>query len=307
MSSTPNVPTVPAATDVAAGQQTYNTNAAEASQQGSMVNQTNPFGSLTYNQTGTSANGTPLYTANTQLDPTQQNLLNILNQTKTTAGTQGSNLLSGANYGAIDPSTAIGNATSGLVGGAMNKEIQYLNPYFQQQTDQLDTKLRNQGFAPGDPGYDNAMRAVQNNQGNTVTGFEAQIEPQMYNQAYQTYMTPATLATSLSNFGSPTMPSWVQTPQLSVQPADLTGATSSANQANMAAYQAQLGQNQSMMSGLFGIPTAVLGGLAKGGSLNGLSSLFSGAGAAGAAGAGADISGASLAGLTDALGAAAII
>lgn len=304
MSSSPDVPKVPDPNVTAANQQALNTAAGKESQQGSMVNQNNAYGSLNYQQTGTSPDGTPLYTANTSFSPQQQQLLDILQGTKTAAGNQGQALLTGANYGAQSPGDVIGNSTSGLTQAAMAKEVGYLNPYFTQQTDQLDTKLRNQGFAPGQPGYDNAMRGLQNNQGNTVTGFEANIEPQMWQQATGNYLLPAQLSSALASFGAPTSPnsSFVQTPGLNVQPANLEGDVSSANQANMAAYQAQLGQKNAMMSGLFGIPTAALGGLAKNGSLTGLSGLFSGAGAAG----GADISAGALAGL-EALGPAAII
>lgn len=288
MGSSPQVPNVPDPNVVAANQGTINTKAGQASQAGSNVNQNNAFGSLTYAQTGTSPDGTPLYTANTTLSPEEQQLLTTLQGTQKTAGTAAGNLLTGANYGSVPAAQAIGDATTGLTKDAMDKQVAYLNPYFTTQTSQLDTQLRNQGLAPGQPGYDNAMRALQNNQGNTVTGFLSNIEPQMYQQASQTYQLPASLAGSLAGLGAPTLPnqSFVQTPGLNIQPANLEGDVASANTANMNAYQAQLGQQNAMMSGLFGIPTAVLGGLAKNGSLTGLSGLFGSAGAAGGADAG---------------------
>jgi hypothetical protein len=235
-----------------------------------MTSQVTPTGSLTYNQTGTSSDGTPLYTATTALSAPQQQLLNTLQGTQQTAGTAASKLLSGANYGSVDPATAIGDSTKGLTQAAMGQETNYLKPYFDQQTSQLDTQLRNQGFAPGQPGYDNAMRAVQNNQGNTVTGFLAQMEPQMYQQATQSYQMPETMAGTLAQLGAPTSPTFQNTPQLNIQPANLIGATANAQQAQQQSYQDQLAQSQAMMSGLFGIPTAVLGGMAKSGTLGSL-------------------------------------
>lgn len=302
MSSTPDAPKVADPNVTAQQQQDLNSKAAQSSQAGSMVNQSNPFGNLSYSQTGTSPDGTPLYTASTTLSDANKQLLDILQGTQKSAGQQGNALISGANYGAVSPSDAIGNATSGLVKDAMSKQVSYLSPYFTQQTDQLDTKLRNQGFAPGQPGYDNAMRALQNNQGNTVTGFESQIEPQMFQQAQSTYLMPAQLGGTLAGLGSPTMPAFTPQPGLNVQPANLIGATANAQQAQQQSYQDQLQQSQAMMSGLFGIPTAVLGGWAKGG---GLSSLL-GAGGLGtaAAGAGAD---ATMASLLGTLGTAAIL
>jgi len=270
MSSTPDAPPVADPNAVAANQQALNTKAGTQSQQGSMTNQVTPTGSLTYSQTGTSSDGTPLYTATTALSAPQQQLLDILQGTQKTAGTAGQALISGANYGAASPSDVIGDSTKGLTQAAMTQETNYLKPYFDQQTSQLDTQLRNQGFAPGQPGYDNAMRAVQNNQGNTVTGFLAQMEPQMYSQAYQNYMTPASLGGTLAGLGAPSNPTFQSTPQLAIQPANLIGATANAQQAAEASYQDKLKQSQSMMSGLFGVPTALLGGWAQSGGLSSL-------------------------------------
>jgi hypothetical protein len=282
MGSSPTPPTPTDPNTVAAGQQGYNTAAAQASQQGSMVNQYNPYGSLTYNQTGTSASGTPLYSATENLSPAQQQLLNTYTGTQQTAGNQAANLLGMANYGSVSPSQAIGNATSGLTQQAVNQQTAYLSPYFNQQTSQLDAQLRNQGFSPGQPAYNNAMMALQNNQNNTVTGFISQIEPQMYNQATSSYELPLQMAQSEAQFGAPANvnQNLTQTPGLSIQPADLESATQTAEQMQQQTYQDQLQQNTAMMSGLFGIPTAVLGGLAKSG---GLSSLLSAAPLAAAA------------------------
>lgn len=268
-------PTPPAVTDpnlTATNQQALNTTAGQQSQAGSMVNQNNPYGSLTYSQTGTNANGTPIYTANQSLTSAQQGLLNTQQGTQQTAGTQAGNLLSGAGYGNTSAADALGNATSGLTGQAMQQETSYLQPYFSQQTNSLDAQLKNQGFNPGEPAYDNAMRGLQNNQGNTVTGFLANIEPQMYQQAQSTYTLPAQLAESLGQFATPgsVAQNLTQTPNLTIQPANLIGATANAQQAQQQTYQDQLNQNNAMLGGLFGIGSSVLGGMAKSGGMSSL-------------------------------------
>jgi hypothetical protein len=295
MGSSPTPPPVTDPNVTAANQQSLNTTAGQQSQAGSMVNQFNPYGSLTYSQTGTSASGTPIYTSTENLSPAQQQLLTTLQGTQQTAGNQAGTLLSNANYGATDPATAIGNATSGLTGQAMNQEVSYLNPYFSQQTSQLDTQLKNEGFAPGQPGYDNAMRALQNNQGNTVTGFEASIEPQMYQQATSSYELPLTMATTEAGFASPANvnQNLTQTPALNIQPANLIGATANAQTAQQQTYQDQLQQNNAMMSGLFGVGSAALGGWANSG---GLSSLL-----------GSSLTSAGVPASVDALGEAALV
>src|ERR1700685_4365774 len=73
-------------------------------QAGSNYNQSDPYGSLNYSQTGTGPGGTPIYSSNVSLSPAQQNLLNTLQGSQSTAGTQGGQLLQNANYGAAAPS-----------------------------------------------------------------------------------------------------------------------------------------------------------------------------------------------------------
>ena len=270
MGSSPSAPTPTDPNTVATNQQTLNTNAAQQSQLGSMTNQTTPYGSLTYSQTGTGPNGTPIYTANTTLSPAEQALLTQLQSTQGTAGSQASQLLTAAAYGTKSPTDVIGNATSGLVQQAMGQQVNYLQPFFDQQTSQLDTQLRNQGFAPGTPGYDNAMQNLTKSQGATVTNFESTIEPQMFQQATQDYTLPLTLAQAELGISAPTGPQFQNTPQLNIQPANLVGATANYNQAEQQTYEDQMQQNNAMMSGLFGIPTAILGGWAKGGGVQSL-------------------------------------
>jgi hypothetical protein len=274
MGSSPDIP--PAVTTdpnvTAAGQQTYNTQAGTESQKGSMVNQNNVYGGLNYTQTGTSANGTPLYSASTYLSPLEQNLYDTFTGTRTAAGNQAAGALGFGNYGSVSPTQAIGDRTSGLTGQAVQAETKYLDPYYSQQTAQLDTQLRNQGFAPGQPGYDNAMNNLRQSQYQGLTGFIANTQPQMMQQATNEYLMPLQIGENLAQFGQPQTPnsSFVQTPSLSIQPANLIGAQANADNAQMAAYNAQMAQNNNMMSGLFGIPTAILGGMAKGGAFNSL-------------------------------------
>src|ERR1700723_2946414 len=145
-------PTPPSAQQIAgqctalAGQQLQdiNTPAAIESQAGSNYNQTGPTGSLTYGQIGTGPGGVPIYGTNTALSAPQQGLLNTLQGTQQTAGTQAGNLLTGANYGAAQPSDVIGNLTSGLTQQNTNEYLQAEQPFFTTQTQQLDTQLRNQ-------------------------------------------------------------------------------------------------------------------------------------------------------------------
>jgi hypothetical protein len=286
---------------VAGAQQTYNTGAGEASQAGSNYNQNNYLGGTNYTQTGTGPGGVPIYSANVSLSPAQQQLLTTLQGTQQKAGGQASDLLTGAAYGSQTPQQAIGNQTQGIEGQITAQEKSYLQPTFDTQTSQLDNQLRNQGLQPGQPGYDNAMRSLTNNQTNQMGNFIAQTQPQVAAQATTQYGLPMSMAESLGGFGAPTNPNTanVAGAALNVQPTNLIGAQTAAqqatdtnysteqqaynayNQAQMDAYKAQLAQQNAMMSGMFGIGSTLLGQVPGGG----LASIFSGAGGGVAPGA----------------------
>ena len=119
------VPNFVPAGQVAGTQQQYNVGA----QAGSNYNSFNPFGSTTYGQTGTGPGGVPIYSTTQSLSPAQQSLLNTLQGGQQAAGTAGTNLITGANYGSTSPATAIGDMTSGLTGAATGQEVSYLQPY----------------------------------------------------------------------------------------------------------------------------------------------------------------------------------
>jgi hypothetical protein len=294
------------------------TTANQGAQLGSMVNQNNPYGSLSYNQTGTGPNGTPIYTASTSLTPEQQQLFNTLQGTKGTAGalapgdiSTGSNLLStansvlpgannnistannvisNANYGGTDPTTAIGDMTSGKTGQMMNSYMAGVTPFQTTARQQEDTQLKNQGLAPGNPAYDNAMRSLDTSQNLANDQAAAQFEPQAFQQATTEFQMPATIGselsqigggqaqtgageatmgagetsmgTGLAQFGAPGSPNsdFVNAP--GVQPANVIGAASTMEQGQEAQYKAQMDQYSGMMNGIFGIGSDVLGGLA---------------------------------------------
>jgi hypothetical protein len=258
-------------------QQNYNVSSAVEGQAGSNYNQSNPYGSTSYTQTGTGPGGVPIYSANVSLSPAQQQLLNTLQGTQQTAGTQAGNLLAGANYGSQTPQQAIGTETSGITGQLTQQELAYQQPQFSQQTSQLDTQLRNEGMQPGEPGYDQAMTQLMNQQDLSTQNFIAQTQPQIMSEATTEYGLPASMATTLAGFAAPqsAISQNVQGAQETVQPTNLIGATtaqqsdidtnynteqqaySQYNQAQLADYQAQLAQQNAMMQGIFGTASAV--------------------------------------------------
>lgn len=255
-------PSPPDPGQVANATQGYNQAAATSSQAGSLFNQITPYGTVNYSQTGTGPNGVPIYTGTEKLSPAQQQLLDTLQGTQQTAGNQASSLLRGANYGAANPADVIGNMTSGTTKDLLNTETSYLKPYFDTQTEQLDAQLRNQGLQPGTPGYDNAVRALSNNQNNAVTGFLAQAEPQAYSQSVSSYELP--LQTALQELGvSAPSPTGINATSAPTTPLNIASAGPTYAQTAEQNYQQQVAQQGNMLSGLFGIPSAILGGWAR--------------------------------------------
>ncbi|HEV2484219.1 MAG TPA: hypothetical protein VGT08_01700 [Terracidiphilus sp.] len=254
--SAPQVP-VPSANTTAASSQGYNQLAAEQSQAGSMVNQQTPFGNLTYTPTGTGPGGFPTYSATTQLSPQEQYLLGVGQTTQGLAGTQAAELLGGANYGA---SPNLGSMTSGLTGQILGADIGGVQPFFNQQTEQLQSQLANQGLTPTDPAYQVAMNNMLQSQNQSVMGFLGSAEPQAFSQAQSAYELPLQTAASLYSIGAPASLSGnlINTPTASVNPADVTGAVNAQNSAAQA--QAQIAEQQygSQMAGMFGLGTAAL-------------------------------------------------
>jgi hypothetical protein len=238
------------------------------SQYGSNYNQSNPYGSLNYVQTGTGPNGQPQYTAIENLSPQQQQLLNTYTGTQNVAGLGAQGVLQGAQYGTVPAATAIGNETSGLTGQFMNQWLAGTEPFFQTQQSQLNTQLANEGLGgptnanpAGSPAWQNAQRQLQTNQGYAVAQQATAAENQAYNQALQTYNEPAQLATSLAQFAAPTTPNASFNQGAQIQPADLAAALSAEIPAYMQPYSAQYQQYANLMGGLFGLGGAGLKGL----------------------------------------------
>jgi len=285
-------PTPESAQSVTDKQAAQNLTAASGQQAASNVDQSNIFGNLNYSQTGTGPGGVPLYTATQTLSPEMQAIVHSLQ-----GGIQGQLNNSGFDQG--NAASTIGNMTSGTTKDLLDKEVSYLQPFFTQQQEQLDSQLRNQGIGPESPAYTRAMNNLGQTQNQSVTGFLAQAEPSAYGQAVSSYMLPLGISQQLQGMLNPNFlpSSFINPPQNTLQPASYTTANANYNQAVNQQYQNEVARQTSMMSGLFGMGSAGLGGWARGG--------FAGLGGLG--GAAADSGAAAAAGMGDAAGMGALL
>lgn len=151
--------------------------AARSTASANRVNQTNPYGSITYSQTPTyDASGTlnpdAGWNMNTTLSPTQQRQFDVNNQINEQLGGVAQQGL-GYVQSALDKPLGAANALSTSAGdpqllqqnvqNALYKNAtQYLDPQFAQQDTALESKLANQGITRGSEAYNSAML----NQGN---------------------------------------------------------------------------------------------------------------------------------------------
>lgn len=141
-SSSPSSPdTVGAARETSQG----NIAAAREAAAANRVNQVSPWGSLQYSQGGTDAYGNPTYTATQslpeELQGTAQNLMgNVASNFSTPFDTSQLPALQ------INPGQT-----------AQDAIMARLNPQFDRQSQQLETKLANQGIAPGTEAWKNAQ------------------------------------------------------------------------------------------------------------------------------------------------------
>jgi hypothetical protein len=263
---TPSTPPPPDPVKTAQAQTESNVKTATTQQQLNMVDQTNPYGSQSYTQSGTWADGTPKFSMNTTLSPQEQAKQNqqwefdsLVNQ----LGIDQTKRLQGH----LSEPVKLGNeATESRI---MELGRKRLDPIMSQRREGLETKLYNQGLQPGTEAWDRAMTQMGQQENDAynqllLTG-RGQANQELLTERNQ----PINEITALMSGGQVSYPSFGNTPQTNVAGTDIAGLTMDAYKYGpLAQYQAQQANNQAMMSGLFGLGGAALGGWARGGFTN---------------------------------------
>ena len=206
------------------------------------TNQSGPFGSLNYSQSGKNADGTPQYTATSALSPQLQGLYGQIGQKNPS----------------LDPSN-LQHAFDQQQQSAYNGQMSYLQPQFNQQTQTLGDKLSQQGITQqsNPAAYNNAMQLNSNQQ-----NFAQQ---QAYNGSYANG-----LAGANQQFNQGVTASNLPVSQLSALygMSNQNGQSNSNTLSSLASqqYSANNASSNNMMSGLFGLgSTALSAYLSKGG------------------------------------------
>jgi len=209
---------------------------AQQATQANRVNQNTLYGGLNYQQ-GTDAYGNPTWTANQTGTPQTEQLAS-----SSLAGLQQS--INNPMYG-INPGQTYSDAI-----------MQRLQPQMAQQKESQTAALANQGIVPGTQAYDNAMRTFNQQQNDLQTS--AIINGM--NTGLQAQQLQGTQAGQIKAL---TTPNLINAPtQAAVAGPDYMGAVGSQTAAEIAANNAQLGQQTANTQGLYGLGSAGILGLA---------------------------------------------
>lgn len=259
-------PQAPDPAKTAAAQTASNRDTALTQQILNMTNQVTPYGSSTYNQTGSTtqigADGKPYtiptYTNTQTLSPGQQTLYDqnlqadtnmndiALNQIDRIGGVLGEN---------FDYNPGAHEQWAGDLYSKLNDDSNQRNMGLMEQ------KLANQGLQPGTPAYDDAMRNLTYGQDKARNDFMLGSYDTGMNTALTLRNQPLNEVASLMSGTGVQQPNFQSTPQTGVNGVDRAGLEN-------AAYQSQLNSYNAKMGGLFGLGGAALGGWATGGFAN---------------------------------------
>lgn len=270
--SSPSAPAAPDPVATANAQAAANKESAIATGQLNQVNQYTPYGSLEYTQRGTTAEGTPQYSATQTLSPAQQQMLDLTNQAGVKYGQTANNQLNAVSNSLSSPLdlSSLGpvpQANQQAWDSAYNSLIQRNKPQADQQLAAMQTQLANQGIGQNSGAYDAAMR--QYNAGQNDFNLAAQqqamnqmaqqygLESNAYNQGANTMIQqrsqPLNELAAMLTGAQVQAPTYINSPQTQIAPADIMGATYGSYNGQMNAYSGQLQNQAANAQGLYGL------------------------------------------------------
>jgi hypothetical protein len=261
-------PPVPDASAIAAQQGQMNKDTAIATQNMNFVNQNTPDGSLTYSTNGYNADGTPQRTATVALNPGQQQLYNQQMEFGQKSNQLGIDQINKLNGILSQPINLNNEATEKRLYELGNKR---LAPRFAQEDEALRNRLSNQGVDVGSAAYNAEYDRFGQGKNDAYNQLLLTGRGQAIQEALLQRNQPINEITALMSGGQVSMPQFQNTPQTQVANTDF--GQMSYNSANLMndRYKQDVSQKNAMMSGLFGLGSAALGGW---GSFNGFNGML---------------------------------
>lgn len=221
------------------------------------IDQTNPYGSLTYTQNGKYEDGTPKYTQTQsfnpiiqkQFDAQQQQNLNLLGAEDNLVGQ-----INGQSNTSLNPDA---NDLAKTRDAYYNQQKSYLDPQFESEQKKLQTQLSNAGVVQGSDAYNEAMDSFNrqrtfsynNAQNNAITQGGAE-QSRLFNLGIAARNQPLNEFNSLRNGTQINNPAYSSVANASVQPVDAMGQYNQ-NYANNVA------NSNNQTSGLFNLAGSI--------------------------------------------------
>jgi len=249
-----DAPTPPDPYQTAAAQTKSNIGTATAQQNINMVDQSNPYGSLSYSQTGTNPDGTPKYSSTTTLNPAQQGLLDQSNANKSAAlgvankyATGGQGIFSGQG-----PDLSYNGTAASL--DALNRAR--LDPQWADNTRHQEDVLASRGITAGTPAYDNAMRVFNQGKNDAYNSANLADYQTSANNALAQWNAPMGAYLGITGSSQPTGFTPMNTPQTNVAGTNMAGLINSNYQQESQNANAQNGQLAGLIGTGLGIAAA---------------------------------------------------
>lgn len=284
-------PQAPDPNQVAAAQTEQNQQTAAYNAALNRINTYTPWGSQTYNITGTDwRTGAPIYEQNIELSPEQRAMYEQQLSQNMALGEYGNQVI-GELTGRPDVSLPDMPGELGPVDqyrdraeeALYGRNTRYLDRDFDRQQEQIRTRLANQGIVEGSEAFDNAMTDFRNEREraygmareDAIAGGGAEASRMfgmdLAGRGQDLGMREQMLAEQLSLRNQPINElnalrsmSQIQTPQFSqpatigTNPADIQNAYYNQYQGQLGTYNANMASNNALMQGLFGLGSAFL-------------------------------------------------
>lgn len=224
--------------------------AAVAQQKSQMSSQYTPYGNQIYSPDANSPSG---YRSDISLAPQAQGTLNSQLDLSGNLGRLAQGQLNNVNQQYSQPMDL--SSVQKVADQSYTDQTSRLDPQWNQRKQQFDQQMANQGISAGGEAYDNASRDFGQQRNDAYTQARQQATanmPQTYQLANSIYQQP------LNQLNAIRTGAQIQNPQFSTTPgANMLGAAQSQSGYNQGLYNSQVGQQNSMMGGLFGLGGAL--------------------------------------------------
>ena len=255
-----NSPQAPNAGQDTLMQGMLNTQAAQEQQRLNMVDQSGPYGSLTYASDPNAPGG---YSATTTLSAPEQT---VFNNDMTAQGSESAAAAKLAGSGA----GALGGGAPDLGFNGINAQVNAdnkntLDPQWAAAGNTEAATLASEGIMPGSEGYNTAMQGFNNSKNTAYDQMFVGDQAQAQNEALTAYNAPVNALSAMENGAPVQTPNsgFVATPQESITAPNYMGA----QQQN---YQNATSQYDAMLGGIAG-----LGGALGGAAIKGVTGMYS--------------------------------